>query len=106
MRGQRGIYRHAVVGRARQFILGSSQKCAFVSHRSKANTDNNARIRLVRVLHRGVYNPDLWLPGSLRDRLEPDQKHIIQVHEPLADFPMLGGGFAYGIRFLLWFGRE
>lgn len=59
-------------------------------------------------LHRGVHDPDLRLPGSLRDRIEPDQKHILQAHETLTDFPLSGSGLAGGVWFLLglWFERH
>jgi len=49
-------------------------------------------------LHRGVHDPDLRLPGSLGHRFEPGQKHIIQEHEPLTNFPWDGP-----VRPLLWF---
>ena len=69
-------------------------------------TENDTRIRFARALHRGVRDPNFGLPRPIRDGLEPDQKHVIQMHEPLANFPVLRGGFAYGVWSLLWFGRE
>ena len=60
---------------------------------------------LVQVSRRGVHK-DLRLPGTVGDRLETDQKHAIQVHKTLADFPLPGRGFADGVLSLLRFGCE
>ena len=52
---------------------------------------------------RGIHNPDFRLPRSLGNGFEPDQKHVIQAHEPLANFPSFGGRLAYRVRSLLQF---
>ena len=49
------------------------------------------------VLHRGVHDPDFRLKGALGDRFEPDQKHVVKVHEPLANFPLFVGESVYGL---------
>ena len=37
--------------------------------------------------HRRVRDPELGLEGALRDRYEADQKHVVDMHEALADPP-------------------
>ena len=90
-RGQGGIHRNTRLLEMRRKVYWSSK---------------NKQYRQCSASRRGVHNPDLGLPGSDGYRLEPDQKHMIQTHEPLADFPHFGGGFTDGERPLLRFDRE
>lgn len=99
MQPMRNPQKHVVVG---QFILGSQQ--SVFERCSRINADNDAH-RLVRVSHHGV-NENLRLPGAIGDGLEMDQKHIIQMHKPLADFPLFGGGVVDSVRSLLRFNHE
>ena len=40
------------------------------------------------ILHRGVGNPDLGLKRTFGNEFEPRQEHVVDVHEPLSDFPL------------------
>ena len=48
-------------------------------------------------LHRAVHDPNLWLEGALRDGVKANQKHIIKVHEPLTNLPLVGGWAPHGV---------
>jgi hypothetical protein len=53
--------------------------------------------RLWESLHRGVHDIDHGLKRALGHGLQGDHKHIVEVHEPLTDFPLLGGGAVDGV---------
>ena len=46
---------------------------------------------------RGVHDVDHRLPGTFGDGFKSDQKHIVQVHEPLANLQPPGSGFGHGV---------
>jgi hypothetical protein len=53
--------------------------------------------RLWGSLHRGVYDIDHGLERALGHGVQGNHKHIVEVHKPLADFPLLGDGAVYGV---------
>jgi len=52
-----------------------------------------------------VSDPDLWLKGSLGDRYEVDQKHIVNVHKSLANRPPSFNRLIH-IKFLRYVGEQ
>ena len=65
---------------ARDSLWDSSQKYICLSDKrtiEPVQTITCAHIPACADLHRGVYDPDLRLPGTVGNGLEPGQKHIL-----------------------------
>ena len=69
---------HEAVGRAWQFV-GFQPKVCLSDKRTieTVQTITCAHIPACADLHRGVYDPDLRLPGTVGNGLKPSQKHIL-----------------------------
>ena len=86
---KRNPQNHAIDGRARPFVGFQIFVCTCHDQSKRAGELSNTQQGSIHC-DCGVRNPDLRLPGTLGDGFELDQKHVIQVHEPLAHLPRGG----------------